>query len=79
MRADSERSYRVRPGERCAVHKKAVSHFPAKGGEAYGRRALGESPPLPGMLHHCPCDNDPHITYSALAARMVPERLTISC
>jgi hypothetical protein len=67
-----ERGYRVRPGERCAVHKTAVSHFPAKGGEAYGKQTLGESPSLPGMLHLGLFDLDVHIPRSALAARMAP-------
>ena len=55
---------------------KAVSHFPAKGGEACGNRTLGESPPLPDMLHLGLFDLDVHIPKSSLAARLGPGRLT---
>ena len=55
---------------------KAVSHFPAKGGEAYGKRSWGESPSLPGMLHLDLFDLDVHIPKSSLAARLGPGRLT---
>ena len=54
----------------------AVGHFPVKGGEADGRRAEGESPPLPDMLSHRPCDDDLHIPRSSLTARLSPERST---
>ena len=70
-----ERGHRVRPGERALLHT-AVGHFPAKGGEAYGRRAKGESSALPDMLHHYPCDNGLHISQSSLTARLAPERST---
>ena len=50
----------------------AVSHFPEKGGEAYGKRALGESPALPDMLYLDLFDLDLHISKSLLAARWPP-------
>ena len=55
----------------------AVGHFPVKGGDAYGRRALDESPAFRGMLHHRACTDDLHITKRKLTARPVPERSTI--
>ena len=55
----------------------AVSHFPEKGGDAYGRRAMDESPSFRGMLHHRACIDDLHIPKRKLTARSVPERSTI--
>ena len=64
-------------GGRC--YKKAVGHFPAKkGGDADGKRALGESPALRGMLHRHPNGDDLHIPKSVLAARLDPGRLTFT-
>ena len=74
--ANPARGHRVRPGERRAVHTKAVSHFPAKGGEACGKRTLDESSPIPDMLHPGLSDLDVHIPKSSLAARLGPGRLT---
>lgn len=54
------------------LHKKAVSHFLAKGGDANGKRAMGESLSLRGVLHHNPCGYDLHIPKSVLAARLAP-------
>ena len=63
---------------KCALYRSAVSHFPAKGGEAYGKKAREDTPALPDMLHHYPCGNGLHIPKSVLAARLRPERLTVS-
>ena len=63
------------PGKSVRCYIKAVSHFPEKGGEAYGSQAKETIPALSDMLHRYPLDNDHHIPESTLAARMVPERL----
>jgi hypothetical protein len=47
-----------------------------KGGEAYGKRALGESPAFPGMLYCKRFACGAAGPESELAARLVPERLT---
>ena len=36
-------------------------NFPAKGGEAYGKRTKEAIPAFPDMLRRYPCDNDLHI------------------
>ena len=50
----------------------AVSHFPEKGGDADGKRTLGESPALPGVFYHHLFDDGLHIPKRVLAARLPP-------
>ena len=55
----------------------AVSHFPAKGGDADGKQALDESPAVSDMPCSHPCGVALHIPESLLTARLVPERSTL--
>ena len=52
----------------------AVGHFPAMGGEAYGKKAREAIPALPDMLHHCPYDDDLHISKGYLSCKKLVDR-----
>ena len=52
----------------------AVGHFPAMGGEAYGKKARDAIPALPDMLHHCPYDDDLHISKGYLSCKKLVDR-----
>ena len=61
-----------------AVALLAVGHFPVKGGDADGRRALGESLSLPIVPDHHLLGVSILIPKSVLTARLPPERSTNS-
>ena len=50
----------------------AVSHFPEKGGDADGKRAMGASPSLRGVFTRHPMVDDLHIPKRVLTARLRP-------
>ena len=52
----------------------AVGHFPAMGGEAYGKRTKEAIPAFPDMLHHCPCDDGLHISKGCLSCKKLVDR-----
>ena len=69
------RGHRVRPGESALLHT-AVGHFPAKGGDADGKRTLETCAAIRGMRSPHPCGDRASEPKSVLTARLAPERST---